>query len=612
MSKEELKDEDPAQVTQPHPEDEVIHAPKGTKKGRFLLGVLLAFLTLTTFSISGEIVQFFSCGPSARSAYMVWNHPTEGQKQVPYADFLLLQRQYAKVWDVFTGSSNRQNLEQEVAELILFDALAQNAGVGITNKELSEMILARMGSQEVYQQLTKRAGTTPKEFEETLRKILRADRYRALIASSVSIADPAEVEKLWKARHQEYAFDYVELSADSLAAEATAAVPASDALKAWFDALSEPEKNKYKTQEMAKAQVLFKTIGPQMKAEELVAKYPPASLDLEARAKTYYDGFYYVRFPNPDFKPDPKNFDPSQFYLPFEKAREQCLVEEPIYTAAEAFIADMIARTDKNETVDFLMEGQSYRFGVRNQPEMMSRADWSKEGVEGWGRYVADVIFDPNLKPGTIQPHVVVEKNAFVIVKLIERQDARMPEFSEIEARVREDWIKKKQGELAVTKLEALRDKLGARPADTDPGAALWRPEADEATFAKVVQEAGFQVQRRDFQERTTPPKPGEAVAPAQTFLQQAGALYSMKEGSVAKAEPSRDQTKAYLVRVAGIRDADLSKMTPLELQSLGQQAAQTAVTDFRTRVLASREELTKAFGLHLKSWDAKQEPAAP
>lgn len=248
---------------------------------------------------------------------------------------------------MFTGSSNRQNLEQEVAELEIFDTLAQDAGVGITDKELGEMILGRMGSQEVYEQLVRRYGTSKKEFEDTLRKILRADRYRSLIASSVSVADPAEVEKLWKARHQEYAFDYVELAADSLAAEAAAQAPTGEALKAWFDALSEPEKNKYKTQEMAKAQVLYKTIGPAMKADELVAKYPPASLDVEARAKTYYDGFYYVRFPNPDFRPDPKNFDPSQFYLPYEKAHDQCLVEEPIYTATEAFITDMNARVEK-------------------------------------------------------------------------------------------------------------------------------------------------------------------------------------------------------------------------------------------------------------------------
>lgn len=610
MSQDELKDEDPAQATKPHPEEELIHAPEGQKKGLFALAVLLVLFALMVFTVAPQVIDLLSGAGGAGKEYLTWNHPTQGKKVKAYSDFQLLQRQYAKVWDVFTGSSNRQNLEQEVAELEIFDTLAQDAGVGITDKELGEMILGRMGSQEVYEQLVRRYGTSKKEFEDTLRKILRADRYRSLIASSVSVADPAEVEKLWKARHQEYAFDYVELAADSLAAEAAAQAPTGEALKAWFDALSEPEKNKYKTQEMAKAQVLYKTIGPAMKADELVAKYPPASLDVEARAKTYYDGFYYVRFPNPDFRPDPKNFDPSQFYLPYEKAHDQCLVEEPIYTATEAFITDMNARVEKGETVDFLAEGQQYRFGFRNQPEMMSRADWSKEGIEGWGRYVADVIFDPNLKPGSIHPHTVVEKNAFVIVKLLERQDSRMPEFSEIEAKVREDWIKKKQGELAVAKLEAVREKFGARPEGTD--AALWRPEVAADAFANAVQEGGFTLQHRDFQERAVAPEPGETPSAAQLFLQQAGALYTMKEGSVAKAEPSRDGTKAYLVRVAGIRDADVAKMTPMDLQAISQQAAQTAVTDFRTRVLTSKEYLQQHFGLHLKSWDKKEEPAAP
>ena len=292
MSQDELKDEDPAQATKPHPEEELIHAPEGQKKGLFALAVLLVLFALMVFTVAPQVIDLLSGAGGAGKEYLTWNHPTQGKKVKAYSDFQLLQRQYAKVWDVFTGSSNRQNLEQEVAELEIFDTLAQDAGVGITDKELGEMILGRMGSQEVYEQLVRRYGTSKKEFEDTLRKILRADRYRSLIASSVSVADPAEVEKLWKARHQEYAFDYVELAADSLAAEAAAQAPTGEALKAWFDALSEPEKNKYKTQEMAKAQVLYKTIGPAMKADELVAKYPPASLDVEARAKTYYDGFY--------------------------------------------------------------------------------------------------------------------------------------------------------------------------------------------------------------------------------------------------------------------------------------------------------------------------------
>lgn len=611
MSKEELKDKDLELEVRPKAEDELIHAPKGTSKGRFLLGFVLALLTLGTFSISGEIIDLFSCGPTGRGAFMTWNHPKLGVQEVKGADFVLVQRNYAKVLDILTGNSSRKDNEDDVAELILFDALAQNAGIGFTDKELGEFLAPRVGSQELYLQRTRRYGISPKDFEAMLRRILRADRYRSLIGSSLVAPDPAEVEKLWKGRHQEYAFEYVELATDKLAEEARALAPVGEELKKWFDALSEPEKGKYKTQEMARAHVVYKTLGPETKAEDLLAKYPPAAGDAEVVAKTYYDSFYYVRFPNPDFKPDPKNFDPSQFYLPFERVKDQCLVEAPIYNAVEAWITDMVTREGKGEAVDLLVEGQSYRFGFRNTPDPTSRADFSNEALEGYGRYVADVIFDPQLKPGTINAHAVITKNAIVVVKLLERQEARMPEFPEIEARVKEEWVKKKQGELAVARLEALRDKFGTRPADTEAGASLWAPEADAEAFAKVVREAGFEVQRRDWQERFVPTKAGETPTPTQTFFQQAAPLYTKKEGSVVKAETARDGANAYLVRVAGVRDADVAKMTPPEFQSLSQQATQASIMEFHTRI-TSREFLEKNFGLHLRSWDKQDEPAAP
>ena len=612
MSKEELKDQPLEQEVRPHAEEEIIHAPKGTSKGRFILGLVLAMLVLTTFMVSDNLVDLFACGGRGRGAYMTWKHPVHGPQEVSGLDFLTAQRNYAKVLSLLTGGSSRKEKEEDVAQLLVFDALAESAGIDITDKELGEFLTPRVGTQELYLQRTKAYGIAPRDFEAWLRRILRADRYRQLIGSSIVAPEPAEVEKLWKGRHQEYAFEYVELTADKVAEEARAQAPEGEALKAWFDALSDTEKTKYKTEERAKAQVVYKGLGPGVKADDLLAKYPPANPDVESAAKAYYDAFYYVRFRNPDFKPDmSKGFDPMQFYLPYEHVKEQCLAEAPLYNATEAWIADMIGRGEKNETIDLLAEGQTYRFGFRNQPEMMTRAEFSNGQLEGFGRYVSDVIFDPQLKPGSLHAHAVVEQNALVVVKLLERQDARMPEFAEIEAKVKEDWIKKKQGELAVAKLEALRDKLGTRPADGEPGATLWTPETDSETFAKVAREAGFEVSRRDWQERFVPQKAGEQPTAAQTFFQQAAPLYTKKEGSVVKAEPTRDGASAFLVRVAGVRDADLSRMTPLEYQSVSQEAAQTALRDFHTRV-ASREYLAKNFGLHLSSWDETKEPAAP
>lgn len=616
MSKEELKAEPRTEVVSTTPgADEVIHAPKGTSRGRFLLAFLLAIMVLTTFSVSDEVVGCFSGRSRGGQTYLAWEDPVRGHVNMNAADFQLAAQRYAIVMEALTGNRNRNNqTPEDTARFLVLDSVARGAGIYVTDKELGELLLRAFGSSDVYNRVRQNFRISAKDFEETLRRMMIVNRYQGMVAAAAMATDPASVEKLWKSRHQEYAFEYVELPAEKVTEEARALAPSGDELKKWFDALSEPEKAKYKTDDRARAEVAYMRIGPGMKGTEVLAKYPapqPQAEDDETRAKKYYDGFYYVLFPNPDYRPDPKNFDPSKFYKPFEDVKQQCLEQEPIYTALMAWVADMIGRKDKGEPYSVLEEGQAMRLGFHNQPEMWTRAQWMQQGP-GWGRYVSEAIFDPARKPGEIHPAVVVEKDAFVIVRIVEREDARMPEFSEIEARVKEDWIKKKAIDLAVAKLEALRDKLGTRPQEGDPSAALWRPEVDSDTFAKVAKEAGFEVHRRDWEERATMPKAGETPTPAQLFLRQAGALYTMKEGSVAKAEPSRDNSTAFLVRVAGVRDADVAKMTPADLETMTQQARQTASMDFQTRLFQSNEFLKEHYGVWLKSWEEEKKPSAP
>ena len=134
----------------------------------------------------------------------------------------------------------------------------------------------------------------------------------------------------------------------------------------------------------------------------------------------------------------------------------------------------------------------------------------------------------------------------------------------------------------------------------------MWRPESDAAKFAQVAQEASFTVQHRDFSERVAPQKPGETPTPAQTFFTQAAPLYSMPEGQVAKAEPSRDGTYAFLVRAAGARDPDVGRMKPNDWNLLSQQAVNEARSEFQKRAFAI-DALKEQYALHLKSWDEKK-----
>jgi hypothetical protein len=605
------KDKVEAQVeeTAPKHDEELIHAPKGRKKGQFILAFLIAVMVLTTFSVTGSVVDFFACSPGGADVAMTWKHPTEGTQIVKAGEFQQQFRLHGYVMEILTGNRGREAPEEELAEFLIFDKLAESSGIAVTDAEMSDrlgQLVQAFGGVDNYRRMLANYRMSPREFEGMLRRLLRKERYLGLVSSAVSSPDPTEIEKQWKQRHQEYAFEYVQLDTEKVLDEARAAAPSGAELEAWFNGLSEPERNKHRLQESARAEVVYKTIGPEMQAEALLARYPQ-TVDPETSARNYHEGFKYVRFPNPNFRPDPQNFNPEDFYLKFDEAKDQCLVEAPIYDAMMAWVADMNARVQKGENVDLLAEAQGFGMGIHNPQAPMTRTDWSRDGVPGWGRYIAEAIFDPSDKIDDIHPAVVVDKTSLAVVRIRERQEARMPAFAEIEAKVKEDWVQKKATDLAVAKLEALRDKLGTRPPADDPMAPLWRPEVDAETFARVATEAGFTVERRDFQERTTAFKPGETLTPIQTFLSQAAVFYTMKETSVPKAEPSRDGKTAFLVRVAGVRDPDVARMTPLDYQSLGSQAAQTGVFDLRTRLFTSKEYLVQQFGLHMPHWDREK-----
>lgn len=615
MSKEDHKHA-PAEIVQESlpVEGEVIHAPKGTKRGRFLLAFLLAIMVLTTFSVSQEVVACFTGKAGRAGTYLSFKHPTLGTATVNESEFVKTKQDLGRMEALLGMQRDSADVDDDTARFIVFDSLAQAAGIEVTDDELSESILARFGSAEAYRQALTQMRISSLDFERMLRRQKRFERYINLTATPVYAADPADVTRLWKARHQEYAFDYVELAVDTLEAEARAQIPATDELKKWFDGLSETEKNKHLAPERARAEILYRTLGPGVKAPELVAKYGstlPAK-DPEARAKDYYEGFRHVRFVNPDYKPDPGQFDIEKYYQKFEDVKDACIAESEIYDVMQAWISDMQSRLDKGETVDVVAEGRSFGLGVVNSPQLLERSNFALPGLPGYGRDVADVVFRPELEKGKLHPAVVVEKESLVVLRLVDREAAHMPAFAEIETEVKNDWVKKKAADLAVAKLEKIRDALGTRPAEGDPAAALWRPEVEADAFAQAVAAANLAVQHRDFVERSQAVKPGETATPAQTYFQQAAVLYTMREKSVAKAELSRDTKNAYLVRIAGIRDADLAKMTPLEFQSFSAQAVQEQARTYGQKLFANTKEFLKSrYDVHLRSWDEEAKTPA-
>jgi hypothetical protein len=591
------------------PDDEVIVAPpKGSSKARFLMTFLLVIMLLTTFSVSNEVVACFSRGDSATKGYMSWNDPVEGQKSLRASEFIARKQALAKFRSILQGGMDTEHSDDQTASFILLSQLAQDAGVRVTDNELKKRIQEMFGTSDNYRGRLQQARMSTKDFEECLRNGLLVERYETLLASPLATPDPQEVEKMWKGRHQEYAFEYLELPATNLTDEATAQAPTGDALKTWFDAQSDAEKNKYKTPPMASAELVALSLEGEVKPDALFAKYPrPPDEDLELAAKDFYGGFGYVRYRRTTFKPEEiKKIE--DLNEPFDTVKDIAKRDAPIYRSLTAWQQDLSARETKGETIDLAAEAKALGFVYQHDDKLRPREEWDKAEGPTAGRYVVDGVFSNPV--GKLLPAIVVESKAFVFGRVLAREDSKMPEFAAIEAKVRDMWIRKKASELAVAKLEALRDKLGTRPDPNDKNALPFKPEADAEKFAAVAKEAGLEIKKRDFEEHFEKIAP-EKMTPAETFLRNASQLYVLKEGSVDKAAAAADASTAYLVRVAGVRDPAASKMSPNELQQIGRQLSAESVKNFESASFANIESMKERYALDLESWHREKKSSA-
>ena len=585
-----------------HPDDLIV-VPKGGNKTRFLMTFLLVILLLTTFTVGDEVVRALTGQSRGTKAFMSWQNPSEGRKEVSEAQFLTEKQQLNKFWALATNRQGGDRDDEQTAYFIMLSDLANAAGVRSTDSEIAEFVKSRFQTGPNYKAELDRYRMSMRDFEETLRRYMRMERFQNLLASSLAVADPAEVEKLWKERHQEYAFDYVALPADVMLEEARAIAPPTAELQAWFEALPEADKETYKTAPAVSGEIALFPLAGERPADLLLAKYPlPADVTPEKVARDYYDGFNYVRFKNPDFKLTGQALRAEDFFLPFEQVEAAAKREGPIYRALTAWLADLTGRVERGETVDLAAEAAALGLEHHDERELRTAEQWAEVATANpaIGTYVTESMLSTGVA-GQFLPAVGVDEKGLAIARVHAKQEAQLPPFAEIEAQVRDRWIEKKAAELALGRLAKLRTTLVTPPAGEPAAPAAAKVERD--AFLEAAAAAGLTVEHHDFAERnatTTDPTPFE------TFVRQQPALYGLEAGAV--AEPAAGGSTAYLVRVDGVRAADPSKMTPADVQNLSRQLAQTSMNEFREKTFQSPEVLKARYGLELESWKTKQE----
>jgi len=576
-------------------DDDLIVVPKGRSRLVFFLTMGLMVFVLLIFTVGQELVQTLSGQGGGPSTYLTWRTPGGGVKELSDTDYVLEKRALTDLLTLISGQRQTPSDEQ-TAYWIVIDDIAKDAGVEITDEELSEWIVSRFGGAQNY--LTYMQGQNKQQFESVLRRQMRFERYRAMIMASVMQFDPATVEKRWKGQHQEYRFEYVQLPVADVAETARAELPGDEDLRIWFEGFDAVKKQAYQLPAAVKAEVAILQLDEGFDASKLLEKHPgPVVEDPVEHARDYYQGFSYIRFKreNPDLS---GGVTIEKLYLPFEEVEEQALAEAPVYDAMTAWNNSLLARIEAGEEVDLAAEAAELGLAYEAFDEPLTIEEWTALERSWSDRTVSNALVLAS--PGFHAAPIVGSK-AMLVARVTGKLAERQPGFAEVRARVADDWVADRSQTLATERLDALRDELGTRPAEGDP--TPFRPEATSEKFNEVCSAAGYAVQVREWRERTLVP-PQKTPDPIDLFLTANSALFSMRVDTVPEPGLDRARENAFLARVDGVRDPENAKITPKDVTTLTQALDREKAQGFETRTFISQAYMREHYDMWLRSWE--------
>ena len=573
----------------PHDPDEIVHTP--TKhRARWIMGILLLILILTTFTVGDEIRKL-ATGEGRTSAYAHWNRPGGGVQSVSLEDWQGSLRSLNKLFSILGIQVQDSDQKERVAKHFVVGALARDAGVTVTDAELRKNILGRFGVTSVYEQALARFRCSSTEFEDTLREELTVERYMTLMAGAWNTPDVAEIEKSWKKQHQEYAFDYVSMPIESMLEQAKKAPLSDEELHAYYDGLPQPKKDSFKNKEKIAADLAglaYEGASP----DALFAKFPKPTDEAEIgkQAQAYFDGFGQKRFAG-------KTFDEVK-----DRARGEALV----YGSLQAWLADMRSREERGLAVNLGADGAVLGLAQQHMPAALLQSEWIANKPAPWtGPQTAGLLFGnaTDVVAGKLYPKVIVDEGGFTIVSVYEKQEAVIPPFEQLADKLREEMFQKRARDYALVRLEALRNQFGTRP-EPEPGkpAPAWMPEVEEANFYEVTRAAGFEPVLRDFKERAQM-RAGDGTPAVDQFALTQVAIYTAKPGTVPPSASDFEGKNAYLLRVRGARDPDLARMKANEFASVEANLKQAGQSEFIQKSF-SLNALQSRYGL---SFNEKQ-----
>jgi hypothetical protein len=569
----------------PHDPDEIVHTPT-RHRARWIMGILLLILILTTFTVGDEITGLMT-GKGRNAPYARWNRPGAGEVRITGQDWQACMRSLSKLFNVLGRPLQDSEMKNIVAETLVVGALAEDAGIAITDKELGDVIVGRFGSAQVYHMQLPQYRVTPKEFEATLRQRLLVERYTSLLTGAWNTPDIQEIEKAWKGQHQEYAFDYVMLPVEGLL-EQVKQTPIGDAeLHTYFDGLPQPRQDSFKTREKIAADLAgFAYEGAATDA--LFAQFPKPTdeAEIEDQARVYYNDCGFKRFGG----------------KAYDEVKDQARAEGLVRGSLQKWLTDMRARQDKGLAVNFAADAAALGLTLQHMPAALEQTEWlATKPAPFVGAPTSALLFGNAVDAvaGKLYPNVISEETGFTVAQVLAKEPPALPAFETFADKLRDEIWQKRAKEAAVAKLEALRDSFGTRPGPVEPGQpppAPFQPEVEEAKFYEVARAAGLEPKLRDFKERSQP-LGAEPPAPVDVYARTLSALYSAAPGTVPAAGSDFEGKHAFLVRVRGSREPDPARMKANEFANVSMGLQQAASAEFRTKAF-SLNALQTRYGL--------------
>ncbi len=343
-------DPDPAhEAHHPKADDDLIVVPRGQSRFQFFVILGLFIFILIIFTVGPffqAVVGGLFSGGGPDSSFFRWTHPVSGvTSEVSAQTFMERKRalNVLKELGLYAPAAVRDGLDQnadvsdsDTAMWIILDELAQEQAIAITSEDLRERVEGTYASRigylrqrgietfsdpiEYFKNDVRQAALSVATVEADLKSWMRAELYSTLLKSTLAIADPGEIEKLWKENKENtlYAFDYVEVPAADFTEAARAELPDDEGLLQWLHSQSEQIQQGFRTDDRISVEVAWVpmdggALGTEsFDASALLEKYPvPATWDELAEARKYYDAYSNLRFRTPSEEEDAAKDEPA-------------------------------------------------------------------------------------------------------------------------------------------------------------------------------------------------------------------------------------------------------------------------------------------------------------